>query len=437
MSTSSLTGPYVSTGNLRTDVIQDPDCGPDLSFQASGIVDPRYISTDVGTALNRKLRSLFSCPIIPLIDAVPQAGVANNLFAAATVAVTTAATAAQTAGLGVGFLSANMAFAAGSTPGAGNVAANIPILPFGAAPISSNLVTVPAALEFGYALGGNVVTTTAGSASITLVNAANNKFFSPGQYVLVARAGNAGGTLPLSAQVTSVSGATLVLNTPCLSTNASGTQIGTAWPTQDNASLYAYPYEVAGIDALADPAQSLSRVLRVVSNNVADTGYSLIVRGYDIANTPMTEVIAVTANGTAYGKKAWKYVIQMNLFRSSSTTTTGTITVGTGDTFGAYVKSDFWEYADVYWNATQQTSQSGSATNGWLAADATSPATATTGDVRGTVQCGANGAGTNVFTTSPNGTIRLTMFLYLSTYNATNATNLNYTSLFGVPQYAG
>lgn len=431
MGASVSSGPYISSGNTDSATLRDPDIGPDLSYQGNGIVDPRFVQ-NIGTAPGRKIQALYCAPFIPLVDAVPQAAAAANLVAAAAVAVTTAASAAVSAGLGVGFISANLAILGESAPASGNIAQNIPLVPYGLSAIQSNTITVPATLEFGYGFGGNIVTTTSGSAVIVLAAAANNKFFYNGQQLIIAGAGNAAGTSPLLANVILISGANITLNTPCLATKASGTQVGTA----DQTGAYAWPYQVAGIDAFLDPVQGLSRVLRVVNTNAGDTGYSLIVRGYDIAGFPMTETIPVSANATAYGKKAWKYITQMNLWRASSTTTTGNVSVGVGDVFGLNVRSDFWEYLNVYYASAFQTAAPGGAGNGWAVADATSPATGTTGDVRGTLQVSAAGAGANTFAGgAPNGVLRLASFMSLPSYNALNANNLNYATLFGVTQY--
>ena len=435
MGMSNSSGPYISTGNTNTSGITDPDCGPDLSYQGSGIVDPRY-SQNFGTALGRKIQALYCAPYVPLVDAIPQAPIAAGIVAAATVAVTTAASAAVSAGLGVGFISANLTLLGQTAPASGNIAANIPIVPAGLPFLQSNVITVPVSLEFGYGFGGNIATTVAASPTLTLASAANAKFFYVGQKLIVAAAGNAGGTLPLLATVTAVSASagTVTMNTNALATLASGTQVGTA----DQSGIAAWPYQVAGIDAFLDPVQALARVVRVVNTNAGDTGYSLIVRGYDSAFQPMTEVIAVSANATAYGKKAWKYITQINLWRASSTTTTGNISVGTADTFGLNVRSDFWEYINVYYNQTFQTAVPGGAGNGWTVADSTNPSTGSTGDVRGSLQVSAAGAGANFFAGgAPNGVLRLAAFMSLPSYNALNATNLNFATLFGVTQYAG
>lgn len=428
------TGPDVSSGNLNTSLITDPDCGPDLAYQGVGIVDPRY-SFDITGKPGRTIRGFGANIDFPVLDGAPQAPVAAGIVAAATVAVTTTASAAVSAGLGAGFISANLTLLGQAVPGSGNIAQNIPLAPFGVVPMAGNIVTIPVTLEFGYAFGGNIATTVAASPTLTLATAANAKYFYVGQPLLVPGAGSAGGTTPLMTTVTAVSlsAGTVTMSNNALATLASGTQVGTA----DPALQTAWPYQKAGIEQLWDPVQAFARVLRVVNTNAADTGYSLIVRGYDIAGVPMTETIAVSANATAYGKKAWKYITQMNLWRVSSTTTTGNISVGTGDVFGTSLRSDAFEYTSIYWAQQGATAAPGSAGNGWVAADDTIPATGTTGDVRGTIQVSAAGAGSNTYAGgAPNGSRRLVAFIQESLVDATTSTNLNYNNLLGVPQYS-
>lgn len=428
-------GPDISTGNLNTSVIADPDCGPDLSFQGMGIVDPRF-SFDITGKPGRSIRGFGASIDFPVLDGAPAAPTAAGIVAAATVAVTTTASAAVSAGLGAGFISANLTLLGQTVPGSGNLAQNVKILPYGQSPINTNLVTIPLTLEFGYAFGGNIATTVAASNVLTLATAANAKYFYPGQPLIVAGAGNAGGSTPLitSVSAVSLSAGTVTMVDNALATLASGTQVGTGDP---GGLGYAFPYQKAGIDQLWDPVQGFARVLRVVNTNAADTGYSLIVRGYDAAMVPMTETIAVSANATAYGKKAWKYITQMNLWRVSSTTTTGNISVGTGDVFGTSLRSDAFEYTTIYWAQQGATAAPGNAGNGWVAADDTIPATGTTGDVRGTIQVSAAGAGSNTYAGgAPNGSRRLVALLQEPLVDAVTSNNLGYSNLLGVPQYS-
>lgn len=159
-----------------------------------------------------------------------------------------------------------------------------------------------------------------------------------------------------------------------------------------------------------NPATGIARNVRITSGG-NDTGITFTVIGYDIYGYPMTETITGASAGVASGKKAFKYI--------SSVTHTGsvasTMSIGTGDVFGFGLKvSDFF-YADIFWNGALIT-----ATTGFLAADATSPATATTGDVRGTY----------AVQSASDGTKKLQIIVTPSVANL----NAGTTGLFGVTQ---
>ena len=101
--------------------------------------------------------------------------------------------------------------------------------------------------------------------------------------------------------------------------------------------------------------------------------------------------------------------------------------LGVGDTVGFHVRSDKWEYANIFWNGSFATNK-----NGWTAAVLT-PNTNTAGDVRGTVQLSTAGPlGTSVGASLANGTARLTLMMSVPLYNLINATPLNSVPMFGV-----
>lgn len=154
----------------------------------------------------------------------------------------------------------------------------------------------------------------------------------------------------------------------------------------------------AGTIQLWDPTKALSRNVRITTAAGDSAVYTVV--GYDIYGYPMSE--AITANGatTVSGKKAFKYI--------ASVTPVGTVgataTVGTGDVFGFPIYSASFipgATADVSlsWNNATITS-----TTGYLAGVTTSPATTTTGDVRGTyaVQSASDASKRLVMTQSPN-----------------------------------
>jgi hypothetical protein len=142
----------------------------------------------------------------------------------------------------------------------------------------------------------------------------------------------------------------------------------------------------------------------------------------------MTELLTVAA-GTAvlYGKKAFKYILSAVPQFSD---TTGTYTIGIGDTFGFPFRAD--RYESVRWivGGINQINSTG-----FLGAVLTSPATNTTGDVRGTVQTGAKGAGTPFSSAqASNGVIRLYVEQVLPLWNDISGTPLNTVPIYGQTQ---
>jgi len=157
-------------------------------------------------------------------------------------------------------------------------------------------------------------------------------------------------------------------------------------------------YGSSGTIQLWDPTKALSRVVSITTAAGDTAVYT--VRGYDIYGYPMTEALTAAGATTVTGKKAFKYV--------ASITPVGTVgataTAGTGDVFGFPIYTQAFVIgadADVAisWNGAAIT-----ATTGYLAGVTTNPATATTGDVRGTyaVQSASDNTKRLVFTQSPS-----------------------------------
>lgn len=150
-----------------------------------------------------------------------------------------------------------------------------------------------------------------------------------------------------------------------------------------------------------------------ITGAASGTGGNILVSGYDIYGYPMSELIAMTAGATTKNsKKAFKVVTSV----VPQFTDAHNYSVGTADIFGLGLFENLWEGTIIRWNGAMIT-----ASTGFVAGDTTSPATTTTGDVRGTyaVQSASDG----VKRLSIGGTAVLT------------AINANPTTgLFGVPQ---
>jgi hypothetical protein len=137
-------------------------------------------------------------------------------------------------------------------------------------------------------------------------------------------------------------------------------------------------YGMGGLTAqigLWDPTKAISRNIRIASVG-NDSTATFVVRGYDLYGFPMSETITGANVGTASGVKAFKYIASIT---PAGTVSGSNVTVGTGDVFGLPLLSTRFQDVQIYWNAGLI-----SATTGYTAAVTTSPATAITGDVRGT-----------------------------------------------------
>lgn len=127
-----------------------------------------------------------------------------------------------------------------------------------------------------------------------------------------------------------------------------------------------------------DPTTLTARCVIITCNNASGTGGNFTIAGFDIYGVPMTETLtsAPGSSLTVTGKKAWKYIQSIT---PNFTDATYTYSVGTTDLYGLPIATNF--AGDVYanFNAT------GLTTLTTYVAGVTTAATATTGDVRGTI----------------------------------------------------
>jgi len=154
----------------------------------------------------------------------------------------------------------------------------------------------------------------------------------------------------------------------------------------------------AGTVQLWDPTKALARNVRITTASGDTAVYT--VKGYDIYGYPMSEAITAAGAGTVSGAKAFKYIASV----TPVGTVGATVTVGTGDVYGFPLYSaSFNPGADadvaIAWNGAAITS-----TTGYTAGVTTSPATTTTGDVRGTyaVQSASDATKRLLVTQSPS-----------------------------------
>lgn len=164
-----------------------------------------------------------------------------------------------------------------------------------------------------------------------------------------------------------------------------------------------------------DAATMLGRAVAIRSVG-DDSGATFTVAGWDIYGYPMTETITGSsgAPGTANGKKAFKAIASVT---PAGTLSGSNVSVGMSDIFGLPMLATAQSALQGYWN-NLITYNVGT----FVAAVLTNPATATTGDVRGTLVPGS----------ASDGSKRLTLFQHPSlSQMITSGINVG---MFGVTQ---
>lgn len=143
-----------------------------------------------------------------------------------------------------------------------------------------------------------------------------------------------------------------------------------------------------------DPTKALSRNIRITSGG-NDSGITFTVSGYDLYGYPQTETITGANAGIASGKKGFKFVTGV----VQSASVAGTMSIGTGDVYSFPMLSSVYGDVSIVWNNANI-----AANTGYTTADVTSPATSTTGDVRGTyaVQSASDGTKRLMIYCNPN-----------------------------------
>ena len=386
---SMATGPLITTGNLSN--VQNQDAGGiNAFFQGSSILDPRGVGY-IGAAPGQpgySINAFMQSNEILALDVALAALSTTKIVAAA---ATTAATAMTLA----------------STHAAG-LAANLPLIPAGSAYATANKVTPGICLDAGFTTGD----TTAASTSIT-IPAGAYRYFYKGQRIFVT----AGATTTTPQFVTvaatpAIGATTLVVETAIVRT-VTAAQIGATDPWSINV---AWPYQIAGEIALADPSQLGARCVSVTGGASAIANNITIV-GYDVWGNPQSELIAFAGTGaaTVAGVKAFKWITSVT---PSATDSGGghTIAVGTLDVIGIPLRVDYEAQARIYVDKV------GITADNVVPAVVTSPATTTTGDTRGTY----------ALQTASDGSKRTVIYVSETIYNLCRATNLDRVPLLGV-----
>ena len=420
MGTTVSTGPAVSAGPLLGYPARAPDnnplAGPSVTYQGDAVPDPRFGILG-GNERAGSIRAHSDIPYFLMTDAVPAASAATP--------VNIAPAAAVVAG-------APMVLAG---PSAG-VATSIPFIPLSlafdlGAPVYGDGVPTLAGVTLDYGLASLALNVGSVLATLTAAAASQNLLYQ-GQWLVIAGAGNAAGTLPLIAQIVAISpnGLTLTLSVPSAFTGSQPFGQGNILDPMSVAPSTGWiPRLMAGIVAMFNPLDAVSRGVGIACS-AAGGGGGFLVKGWDVYGMPMSELVTHPGGAVVqYGRKAFKHIGSVT---PQFTDAGRTYSVGTSDLFGFHLRSDKVEYANIYFSGAINGTSAG-----YTPADVTSPATPTTGDVRGTLQIGNRGplgAGNGYGTTAIAGNQRIAFFTSMPLVNLIGATPANPAPLYGVTQ---
>lgn len=400
MVASTFSGPLISagpmfggnSGNSNTPAASSSQTGPCISYQGQSFPDPRYTPMNKDNLVPASIHAHVFAQDNYSVNNIPATAATANIAALANVVNGTPMTL--------------------STTSSAAISANIPILPFKGGAV----VVAPICIDYGF----QNANATSSSANLTVDDTTK---FVVGEPLVVAGVGNAAGTSALLTSVLSItSGTVLVMTNVAQATNAT-TRVGTGNSWQflvngfpANPPTFWHPYLPAGPAYVFDITQALSRGVSI-SGVLGGAGGIFIVSGWDVYGQPMTQSITVAAGAnTVNSTKAFKFINSV----TPQFTDAHNYSVGTADTYGFSLRSDYFEDMTIFFNATPITSNTA-----YIAAVTTSPATSSTGDVRGTIGSGSITA---------NGTKRLVIYQQTPLYNAITATPNATQTLYGVTQ---
>lgn len=421
MSITSFSGPLVTFGQSPYNPLEyNPELGPSAFYSGAGIIDPRLPYTYLAgqnfgafTGMFLGFDNITTLNIVPYTNSSAAVVASANPTSATLTLVSSASTST-----GVSIVSQIVRADTGA--------------------IDTNGGAGFVALDSYTSVSGYISNGTSGTAGNTLiVSTASNGPLAIG--MVISGTGIASGTTITgfgpTVSATLSNGASGVGFTGSYTVSGSAVAAGTSGsPITITASLNnaqsavlsnAIPQGSAGTINLWNPQAVLGRVLSYTAASSA-TYTTITVNGYDIYGWPMTETATLTAGSTVNGKKAFKYIRSATL-SGGTADTTHAYSVGTSAIVGLPIRAD--SSGELTAAAAASLSVLNPVTNftGFTAAVNTYP-TATTGDVRGTIDL-SNATGVNL--TPATATNRYVVRQSPQPYNVSSAAGL-----FGQTQYA-
>ena len=415
----------IEAGTLSSEAVPDPnqDAGPSMFYQGIGIFDPRVLFLkDKITGWTGMAPGWLGMTEIESVRNIPATHSATLLVNAVN--------------------PASVPFTLPTTSSLPGFACSVPVRNFSAVANGGTATTYAIALDYGF---GYAAAPAIGSNTWTPDPLKIGDYF-PGVPVCIV--GQTASVPPLLTFITAVGATTFTTAAPNPGfTSAQVCAVGTGdlWGPNEAVPatggfpvpLAASPYFAQGPGLLLDSRQTVARCL-VYTGVASSSGGNITTVGADIYGMPMSETITLAAGANVvYGKKAFKYVYSI----TPAYTNGFGVSVGTSDQFGFVMRSNLFEDMSIFFAGTLDIAS----TTGYVSAVLTTPATALTGDVRGTIQVGTAGAGTGFGANLSNGTLggtggvvqagnRLEIYQRLSVAQAIQAEQLTPYYLTGVTQ---
>ena len=344
MSITALSGPVIAFGQNTigsnpsiTDY--NPDLGPSLFWGGVGRIDPRPNFNYIPGQAAGQFTAGFGTSDVQTISYAPYALSTSAIAAAANVVSGTAMTLVSTNSTSTGVSVSNSCTNY-------NTGAQV-----------TGLLMVDGFASFTGVIASSVLTVSSLTGTISIGMTIAGTGVNTGTTIVNQLTGAPGGVGTYTVQGDDTASSTTI-TAQATGTTALGQPFGAP------ASVY-----------LWNPQALVSRAVSVTGSS-SSTGGNITISGYDIYGVPMSEVIAAPAGATTVnGKKAFKYISSV----VPAFTDAHNYSVGTTDIYGFPLRSDFFSDVAINYNAAAVT-----ANTGYVAAVTTSPATTTTGDVRGT-----------------------------------------------------
>jgi hypothetical protein len=344
MSITALSGPVIAFGQNTigsnpsiTDY--NPDLGPSLFWGGVGRIDPRPNFNYIPGQAAGQFTAGFGTSDVQTINYAPYALSTSAIAAAANVVSGTAMTLVSTNSTSTGVSVSNSCTNY-------NTGAQV-----------TGLLMVDGFASFTGVIASSVLTVSSLTGTISIGMTIAGTGVNTGTTIVNQLTGAPGGVGTYTVQGDDTASSTTI-TAQATGTTALGQPFGAP------ASVY-----------LWNPQALVSRAVSVTGSS-SSTGGNITISGYDIYGVPMSEVIAAPAGATTVnGKKAFKYISSV----VPAFTDAHNYSVGTTDIYGFPLRSDFFSDVAINYNAAAVT-----ANTGYVAAVTTSPATTTTGDVRGT-----------------------------------------------------